>query len=551
MTQSSAGAPGPPARLRIRASARASARASLDGGAGRWPLATWALGVGGALLLAVPGRRFGVDVQGCSDWPAHTTTALYFLVYLVGLGCLTLCWGRCLQQARAGRLRQRGVVLLGLSVHAAALFSTPFLSNDPLFYSAIGRAMATFHGSPYIQLKLVLPPGDPFLTILPERWAYGVSPYFPGFNAVARGVAELAGDSLRLHLRLYQGLGLLSLLLTALFTAAAASTLARTSSSRATESPDRPEPADPSAVAAQAAALVLLCPLAVIEGTVNAHNDTLLALAVALYALCVARGRLGLAFLPLLLGLSVKASIGLLLALHGGVVALALVRRARQRGGLRSLGGLTGVGLVLGLGAAAGLFWVYPHLTRYAHPLAKLVGAPSEAAYYCTRAVECLPRAFLYFVLDQKLLSWSVGLLFRLAALVFLLYVARRAEADRQHRGAAGLLAWAAAFLGLYYLYLHAFSQPWYLLAILPLLPLAPRPLRTVLCAFCLSASSYYVVRMPFNCDSRPLPNVLIEIIEPILVIGPPTWLLLRARRTAAGVLPRGPASEIGAGRRD
>ena len=501
--------------------------------AGRLPLATWALGLCGAGLLAVPGRRFRIDTATCADWPPHVVTALYSGAYLLGLLCLTLCWLRCRQQARAGRLRLRHVLGIGLSIHLAALISAPFLSNDPLFYAAIGRVIATFHGSPYTQIIQVLPPGDPFLTVLPVRWAYGVSPYFPGFNALAAAVARLGGDDLGLHLRIYQGLGLVTMLAVTLVVAATARARDRAQGSAGTAGTmTTTSPSSLSALAAgrlggaEAAALVLLCPLAVIEGTLNAHNDGLLALAAALYALCLTTGHLGLAFLPLLLGVSVKASAGLLLVLHAAYMALSL-RRVLRRAGLPLRLGLAATALGL---AAAGLWRVSPHLTHYAHALHRLLGSPSEAHYYCTRAVECLPRSFFYFVLNNRPASWLIGLLFRLAGGVFLLYVGWRADRERDYLGGA------AAFVGIYYLYLHAYSQPWYLLALLPLLPHAPERLRRVLSTFCISAVSYYVVRLPFSCDSRTLPNVLIEIIEPLLVLGPPTWLLWRGRRRAAAM---------------
>jgi hypothetical protein len=496
-----------------------------DGTSGvRLPLATFGLGLLGAGLLAVPGRRFRVDIATCSDWPPHVVTALYFGAYLLALICLTLCWLRSLQQARAGRLQLRHVLVMGLSIHLVSLISAPFLSNDPLFYAAIGRATATFHGSPYSQMIMVLPPGDPFLTVLPVRWAYGVSPYFPGFNAITAAVARLGGDSLGLHLRIYQGLGLLTMLATALVGAATARARGRAPQAGAVLPTERRT--------AEAAALVFLCPLAVIEGTLNAHNDGLLALAAALYALCLTTGHLWLAFVPLALGVSVKASAGLLLVLHGAYMALSLWRRLRSARLALKLG-LAAAGLAL---VAAGLWQVAPHLTHYAHTLTRLVGSPSDAMYYCTRAVECLPRSFFYFVLNNRLGSWLIGLVFRLGGVAFLLFVAWRADRERDYLGGA------AAFLGLYYLYLHAYMQPWYLLPLLPLLPHAPAALRRVLCTFCISAVSYYVVRMPFNCDSRTVPNVIIEVIEPMLVLGPPTWLLVKGRRRRRAVVAGGPA---------
>ena len=66
------------------------------------------------------------------------------------------------------------------------MVAPPFASNDPLFYAAIGRAMAKFHASPATPLSLVLPAGDRFLALLPAAWRGGTSPYGPLFNQLAR-----------------------------------------------------------------------------------------------------------------------------------------------------------------------------------------------------------------------------------------------------------------------------------------------------------------------------------------------------------------------------
>lgn len=457
----------------------------------------------------------------CPAWPPPTTTALYMAVYLLALGLLVLCWMRSLRQARSGQLTLRGVLLGGLVLHLLSLLGLPFLSYDPLYYSAIGRAMATFHGSPYAALSSVLPPGDPFLVVLLPSWVNGVSPYSPGFNGVAWAVAKLAGEDRTLHLRCYQLIGLISMFLTAVLAALAAG------------GPRRADPHDdgahaplasrPQSRAAEAAALVLFCPLALIEATVNGHNDALLAISVALYALCLSRGRLLLAFVPLALGLLIKASAALLLVFHGVMGGFLLLRVLRQKG-RSSWIALAAVGIA---GGTATLWWLQPYVARYAHPLSKLISKNTLTDYYCTRAVECLPRAFFWWVLDEKVISGLIGLVFRAAALCFLVYIASRAAKDRRY------LAWAAVFLGLYFLFFHAFSQSWYLLVLLPLLPHAPPWARPGLRTFCITLAAYYVLRMPFNCETRPVPLVLIEILEPMLLIFPSTWLLLRERRRA------------------
>src|SRR5439155_12739078 len=104
---------------------------------------------------------------------------------------------------------------------------------------------------------------------------------------LSQAIACAAGDRLIVHLRLYQLTGALAMTATAALTARAAGD-------------------------DKAAAFVLFSPIAIVEATVNGHNDNLLALSVALFAFAVVRRRQALGAAPLAAGLLVKAS-GLLM----------------------------------------------------------------------------------------------------------------------------------------------------------------------------------------------------------------------------------------------
>lgn len=454
------------------------------------------LGLGGVLLLLIPASRFRIDRLQCAGAPPLSLGLLYFLVYLLGLGLLALGWRGMVRAAARERLGR--VLLLGALLHACALLCPPFLSNDPLYYAAVGRALART-GQHDVPLSSALPAGDPFLTILPVAWQHGTSPYFPGFNLLAEAVSRVGGEHLWVHLRLYQFLGLLSMVLGAGLVGCAAG--------------------------ARGAALVLFCPLAVIEGTLNAHNDSLLLLTTALFVLCVARRRKLLALLALLPGLLVKVSALLLLLLYPAALLVPLWR-ARLTPVRRAA--------VVLAGSAAGLLLLrslWPLLMRY--PVTRLLGNPADPVEFCTRAVECLPRAFLRWVLHAPRAAFAVGLFFRTAALVFAAWVVSRAARDRRY------LAWSATFLFFYYLYLHAYSQPWYLLSLLPLLPYAPPRLLPAMVAFCLSSLSYYAADVPFDCDLRVPTLVAEEIAQALIVIIPPSLVLLRGSAApGAGAWP-------------
>jgi hypothetical protein len=149
----------------------------------------------------------------------------------------------------------------------------------------------------------------------------------------------------------------------------------------------------------------------------------------------------------------------------------------------------------------------------------------------CVRSLECLPRALLYWILHLPKAAFAVNIVFRLLAAAFLIFAAwRSTDEDR-------FLRWAARFVFLYYLYLHAFSQSWYLLSLLPLLPYAgdawQRPIRV----FLISLIAYYAVDIPLSCApaDRIARWAAVHVVEGLIVIVPATVCLLRGRVLRSG----------------
>jgi hypothetical protein len=390
------------------------------------------------------------------------------------------------------------VLVAGAATHLVAVALPPFLSYDPDYYAALARAMATFHQSPDTPLSISLRPNDPFFALLPQVWRGGTSGYGPLFNGLAWLVGRVGGDSLTAQLHLFQLLGLACMLATAFLVG------------RACEG-ERGS-------GARAAALVLFCPLAIVEGTMNAHVDALLAVSVAAYALAVVRGRSGLGFLALALGVAAKMS-GALLLVFAGLERLLRPIASRVRAWHLAL-----VGLPL-CAALVALLVTYGYRPPLAATVLPLFGRPDEAYPHCTRSVECAPRAFLHLAQGWPRASWGVSLAFRLGAALFWLWAAWRAALERDR------LRYAATALFVYYLYLHGFMQSWYLLSLLPLLPFASSRLRPAMETFCVSALVYYAVRQPTMCMEDHAVILAREIGEAAIVILPPSILLLRALR--------------------
>ncbi len=450
---------------------------------GDWGLVL--LGLAGAALLCVPAGHYRIDLGECPAALPLSGNVMRFGAYLLGVSALTAAWLGLTRAAEQGRLSVRGALGLAALLHLMALASLPYLSDDPLFYAAVGRAMTTYHRAASVPLGQSLHQGDALLAVLPASWRGASSTYAGGFDALCALIARVRADDIAFQLRAFQLVGMLSMLGAAALAGQAAG--------------------------ARGAALVGLAPLGMIEATIGAHNDALLALLVAAFALLQVRGQRVLRWAALASGLWIKASALLLLAFTLAAQVPGWIRSRRR----------AAVFLGLLFTTALTLWRAAPTIARLAGGGGWLLASPSAP---CTRSVECLPRSLLYWVFHAPTAAWVVGLVFRAAALGLLAHTALRARREQ-------LLPWAATFLLFYYLYLHPYSQSWYLLSLLPLLPFTPRRLLPVAQVFCTSALVYYAVDRPFDCDYRPIVIGSTEVLQAVIVIVPPTLVLLRGRR--------------------
>lgn len=455
------------------------------------------LSLTGAALLSWVGFRYRIDVLRCASWPPMGQNIVAAAVFLLSVAFLALGWLSVLRRCqRAAGPSTRQILLAGAVLYGVAALAPPALSDDPLFYAAIGRVQAEYQASPRQPLCQTLPADDALLQHLIPHWRCGRSPYLPGFDLAARGLAVLSQGSLQGLLRGFQVLAGAALL-----GAGALLALAVRGSSL---SP------------AYAAALVVFNPLAVIEGPASAHNDALLALSCAAFVWSFQRrNRLGMLGSQSL-GLLVKSSSLLLLGIWQGALALhrlAALRHdlwhsPRVRAALRVVVGLA----LLFIGWA--LYQIRP----------EVLFGPSHLPWeHCTRSIECLPRTLLRTVLQRPTAALAMAVAFRLLSITWLLYVAWRASQERPR-----LLCWLGTGLLIYYLYLHPWSQSWYLLSLLPLSPwLGPRASRA-LHAVSISASAYYALVLIGNCFTHDLWVAGFDLAEALIVLIPPTVCLLR-----------------------
>lgn len=450
----------------------------------------------GALLVGLVSRRYGIDQLGDRLPRGAADNLFWCAVYLAGVGLLAVGWYGLM---RVGVTRLRTVFAVAGLVYGLSLLGPPYLSSDPITYALLGKVIARDGRPPARGLADVLPASDPWMQRLPPRARTGGDVYGPAFDLEAAAIARIAGDDLRVALRLHQLLAVLAMFAAALIVRAAAG--------------------------AQAAGTLLLSPLAVIEASQNAHNDALIVPTVALFALWWSRGRARVAPIALGAGALVKLSALLPLAIHAASKLLAHTTPTRP-----SSRTLRVAGAVLLSGALATLLLI-AHFFQHAPVLQRftfLVGSPSDPFDYCTRSLECLPRALLREVAHAPTASWMVGLLFRASSVLFIGYVALRAAADGQ------TLRWLATGSFGYFLYLHNWAQSWYHLSLLPLLPWAEPRLRPAMRIACVSAVGYYAFVQPFVAARTPEAVFVSEGLGALATLLPPTVMLwLGFRRSA------------------
>lgn len=471
----------------------------------------------GGVLLSYLGGRYRIDLVRCPQWPPFAWNICAAALYLVALSLWTTTWLLVQRQCQGGASpRMHSVLWAGALVHVVASLGPPSLSDDPLFYAALGRAGAEYGADPYAPLCQSLPPGDAWLAILPWHWRCGTSAYAPGFHLIARAFATVAGRDLALHLRLHQAGAAAALLGAAAFTGQSMRASSRADGGAA------------DAAAAQGAAFVVLNPLAIVEGAGNGHNDAYLALCAATFVWAYVSRRSWALWGALLAGVTIKAS-ALLLA---GMYALAQCVRALRGSAVlrRAVGALLALS---GIGLAAALLLPLNGPAAWTHALVPAFLRPSTVPWeLCTRSIECIPRTILHHLLHRPGWAAAVGGAFRGIAALWLFYASWRAS-----RHPRLLLSWLAAGLLVYFLYLHAWSQSWYLLSLLPLIPWAQARFQPALRVVCVSAAAYYAFVFIGNCFSDDLAIALFDLLEGLCVVVPPSVLLWRVVRPGSAPL--------------
>ena len=155
--------------------------------------------------------------------------------------------------------------------------------------------------------------------------------------------------------------------------------------------------------------------------------------------------------------------------------------------------------------------------------------AGPEVQDHCTRSFECLPRILFRFVLHMPFAAWVTGLVFRLVGASWLAYASlRAAECPPEAR-----VAWVVRGLFVYFLVLHGWAQSWYALPLVAALPMLVDDESTApaLRAYFVTGVAYYAVVLPMSCLANPIATAVSDLVEGLVTVTPPLYLLLRKRR--------------------
>jgi alpha-1,6-mannosyltransferase len=351
-----------------------------------------------------------------------------------------------LREAFRGNVSVRTVVLLVIAAHVLLLFLPLLFSRDVYSYAFYGRIAGIYHANPYVQTPLDHS-NDLLWNYVGPQWIDTPAVYGPAFTTLSALMARLLRTPAD-HVEAYRVLAI----------AVSLATCAAIASLTKRLWPER-----------TAFALVAFGanPVVLFHSVASGHNDLFIALAVAVALGFVVRGRELPAVAVLTLGMLVKATAVLPLAL---LIVWCVARRdpAQRR---RTL--LTHAGLAIGISALFAL----PYLQLHDPSLGMLSLAGHEGWL--------APSAVLRRILDVVTfgtLGWVPRIAF--ATLLLWLVVALGNEVWRRAavlapKGLGAAWAWSLVLFTL----MGPVLLPWYVVWGLPLIWVLPRAARTALIA--------------------------------------------------------------------
>src|SRR5579872_1883631 len=103
----------------------------------------------GVAALIPASLRYGILHATCANAPDPEDAGRFALINGVAFALLGVSWLLAVRAAiaRPGRSPILGAIVRAAPAHLLAVCVQPFLSTDPVFYAALGRVIAIYHGS--------------------------------------------------------------------------------------------------------------------------------------------------------------------------------------------------------------------------------------------------------------------------------------------------------------------------------------------------------------------------------------------------------------------
>lgn len=459
--------------------------------------------VAGIALLCAAASMPGSPLQSTPGAGSPELIVAALVGVIAALGGFLLV----VREAWAGRLALRTAVWLALFAHVAVLGLPLLYSRDVYSYALFGRMVSIYHLNPYVARPIDVR-ADPFFTLAGAGWVHTTSVYGPAFtwiSALFAGAFRSAAGTVVAY-RVLAG------------TASMATVLLVAHTAR------RLRPGS----AAFAVVMVGVNPAVVFLTVGSGHNDALVALSIAAAFAMVLGGRPLIATALLAVGVCVKVppAVPLLILVTADVAGREAGRRLRRLGA--HLAVVTSIGLV-----ASAAFLQRHDPTLGTKQLANHVGgiAPLNWIRSVLAAVGARFGPVTGEAMNTVMRVASLGLV--IATVGAIAWVtARRARADALTPAGMGA-AWAWGLLAFQLLVL-AFL-PWYVIWVLPLVWLLPRPARRMVIAVSVLQVCSIVVVDPAIYPLAETRDVLIAVgvLAPLvllLAVAPARQLVRRLR---------------------
>jgi len=390
------------------------------------------------------------------------------------------------REAWSGRLSVRMAVWLAVFAHVAVLGLPLLYSRDVYSYALFGRMVSVHHLNPYVARPVDVTT-DPFFALAGPGWIHTTSVYGPGFTWISVLFAR-AFDSATGTVVAYRALAATASIATVLLVAYTARRL-------------RP------ASAAFAVVMVGVNPAVVFLTVGSGHNDALVALSIAAAFAMVLAGRPLLATAALAIGLCVKMppAVPLVILVSADVAGREAGRRLQR------------LGAHAGIVAAIGLVTSWAFLQRHDPTLGMRQLANHAGGIAPLNWVRAALAAVGGEAMNNLMRVASLGLVVLTVGTIAWVTARRARVGDLTPAGMGA--AWAWALLG-FQLLILAFL-PWYVIWVLPLVWLLPRPARRLVIAVSVLQVCSIVVVDPTIYPLAETRDVLIAVgvLAPVILL--------------------------------